>query len=170
MTRLAGSGMTCVFNTHYPAHALQRSSKALILSKGGGYKFGNTAAVVTEDAIREAFGVEAVIGSVETPTSILQNVIPLQVANGDAGAAREDRRSIATVSIIARDNRISDRINALLSEYGGMIVGRMGMPYREAGLFLITVTLDGRESAIRELGQRLAVLPDVSVKTTFAKL
>jgi putative iron-only hydrogenase system regulator len=66
--------------------------------------------------------------------------------------------------------RISDRINGLLSEYGGMIVGRMGMPYREAGLFLITVTLDGRESAIRELGQRLAVLPDVSVKTTFAKL
>ena len=50
------------------------------------------------------------------------------------------------------------------------MVGRMGMPYRECGLFLITVTLDGRESAIRELGQRLAVLPDVSVKTTFAKL
>ena len=44
------------------------------------------------------------------------------------------------------------------------------MPYRECGLYLITVTLDGRESAIRELGQRLAVLPDVSVKTTFAKL
>ena len=170
MTRLAGSGMTCVFNTHYPAHALQRSGKALILSKGGSYKFGNTAAVVTEDAIREAFGVDAVIGSVETPTSILRNVIPLQIATGTAGEEQEDRRSIATVSIIARDNRISDRINALLSEYGGMIVGRMGMPYREAGLFLITVTLDGSERSIRELSQRLAVLPEVSIKTTFAKL
>lgn len=170
MTRLAGAGMTCVFNTHYPAHALQRSDKALILSRGGGCKFGNTATVVTEDAIREAFGVEAVIGSVETPTSILQNVIPLQIARKTDGTEQTDRRSIATVSIIASDNAVSDRINGLLSEYGGMIVGRMGMPYRECGLYLITVTLDGKESAIRELAQRLGVLPDVSVKTTFAKL
>ena len=170
MTRLAGAGMTCVFNTHYPAHALQRSSKALILSKGGGYQFGPTASVVTEDAIREAFGVDAVIGSVETPTSILQNVIPLKIAAKATAEQREDRRSIATISIIAGDNRISDRINGLLSEYGDLVVGRMGMPYREMGLFLITVTLDGRESAIRELGQRLGVLPGVSVKTTFAKL
>ena len=170
MSRLAGSGMTCVFNTHYPAHALQRSDKALILSKGGGYKFGSTASVVTEEAIREAFGVEAVIGSVETPTNILKNVIPLQIAAGPAGEMPEDRRSIATVSIIARDNRISDRINGLLSEYGDMVVGRMGMPYREMGLFLITVTLDGSRGRIQELGQRLGVLSDVSVKTTFAKL
>ena len=170
MTKLAGAGMTCVFNTHYPAHALQRSSKALILSRGGGYKFGPTSAVVTEDAIREAFGVEAVIGSVETPTSILQNVIPLQVATDGAEQTKADRRSIATISIIASNNHISDRINALLSQYGDMIVGRMGMPYREMGLFLITVTLDGSEGKIRELGQRLGVLPDVSVKTTFAKL
>ena len=163
MTKLAGAGMTCVFNTHYPAHALQRSSKALILSKGGGYRFGPTAAVVTEDAIREAFGVE-------TPTSILPNVIPLQVATDGAEQTKEDRRSIATISIIASNNHISDRINALLSQYGELIVGRMGMPYRELGLFLITVTLDGSEEKIRELGQRLGVLPDVSVKTTFAKL
>ena len=84
--------------------------------------------------------------------------------------AREDRRALATISIIASNNQISDRINGLLSEYGGMIVGRMGMPYREMGVFLITVTLDGSKQAIRELGQRLSVLPDVSVKTTFAKL
>jgi iron complex transport system ATP-binding protein len=170
MTKLAGMGMTCVFNTHYPAHALQRSGKALILSRGGSYKFGNTAAVVTEDAIREAFGVEAVIGSVETPTSILRNVIPLQLARESADAEQTDRRAIATVSIIASSNDMADRINGLLSEYGAMIVGRMGMPYRECGLFLITVTLDGRESAIRELAQRLGVLPDVSVKATFAKI
>ena len=170
MSKLAGAGMTCVFNTHYPAHALQRSSKALILSKGGGYQFGPTASVVTEDAIREAFGVDAVIGSVETPTSILQNVIPLKIAAEATEPQQKDRRSIATISIITGDNQISDRINGLLSEYGDLVVGRMGMPYREMGLFLITVTLDGRESTIRELGQRLGILPGVSVKTTFAKL
>ena len=171
MSKLAREGMTCIFNTHYPAHALQRADKALILSRGGEYVFGNTATVVTEDAIRRAFGVEAVIGTVETPTNILQNVIPLHIApDREAKKEAADCRSIATLSIIASSNRSADRINGLLSEYGGMIVGRMGMPYREMGLFLITVTLDGRESAIRELGQRLSVLPDVSVKTTFAKI
>ena len=169
MSKLAGEGMTCVFNTHYPAHALQRSGKALLLSKGGEYVFGNTATVVTEEAIGKAFGVEAVIGTVETPTSILQNVIPLQIARGIERLPREDRRAIATVTVIASSNRSADRINAALSEYGNLIVGRMGMPYRQAGLYLITVTLDGPESAIRELSQKLGVLPDVSVKTTFAK-
>ena len=169
MSRLAADGMTCIFNTHYPAHALQRSTKALILSKGGAYEFGPTASVVTESAIRRAFGVDAVIGSIETPTSILQNVIPLQIARSEAGEEDADRRSIATVTIIASSNSSAGRINALLSEYGGMIVGRMGMPYREAGLYLITVTLDGSRSKIRQLAQQLSTLPDVSVKATFAK-
>jgi iron complex transport system ATP-binding protein len=169
MSRLAAEGMTCVFNTHYPAHALQRSSKALILSKGGDYDFGSTASVVTEASIRRAFGVEAVIGDVETPTSILRNVIPLHIAGDGAAEEDADRRAIATVTIIASNNRVSDRINGTLSEYGDMVVGRMGMPYRECGLYLITVTLDGSRTRIRELTQRLGVLPDVSVKTTFAK-
>lgn len=171
MTRLAGEGMTCVFNTHYPAHALQRSDKALILSRGGDYEFGSTSAVVTEDAIRRAFGVEAVIGAVETPTSMVQNVIPLHIAQSAEGGRgpAEDRRSIATVTIIASSNRMAERINGILSEYGTMVVGRMGMPYRECGLYLITVTLDGSRARIRELSQRLSILPEVSVKATFAK-
>lgn len=169
MTKLAAEGMTCIFNTHYPAHALQRSDKALLLSKGGSYVFGNTATVVTEEAIGRAFGVEAVIGTVETPTSILQNVIPLQIAKAEPKPEQDDRRAIATVTVIASSNRSADRINAALSEYGPLVVGRMGMPYRQAGLYLITVTLDGPERAIRELAQKLSILPDVSVKTTFAK-
>jgi len=79
MTRLARQGMACIFNTHYPAHALQRSDKALILSRGGGYTFGPTARVVTEEAIRSAFGVEAVIGTLETSAGTVQSVVPLRI-------------------------------------------------------------------------------------------
>ena len=50
-----------------------------------------------------------------------------------------------------------------------MMIGRMGMPYREFGLYLINITLDGNRDAILELSHRLGILPDVSVKTTFAK-
>ncbi|MBR5126659.1 MAG: ATP-binding cassette domain-containing protein [Oscillospiraceae bacterium] len=168
MSRLAGQGMTCVFNTHYPAHALQRAGKSLLLSRGGDYVFGNTASVVTRENIRTAFGVDAVIGQVETEGNILPSVIPVEIAAGEETAA-EDERSIATITIIASSNQMADRINGLLHEYNTLMIGRMGMPYRKFGLYLITVTLDGRRQAIQELSQRLTVLPGVSVKTTFAK-
>ena len=79
MSDLARQGMTCIFNTHYPAHALQRSNKALILSKGGSYAFGPTAQVVTEDSIRRAFGVDAVIGTLETAAGTVKSVVPLSI-------------------------------------------------------------------------------------------
>ena len=169
ITRLAQQGMTCVFNTHYPAHALQRSHKALILSRGGEYIFGNTPSVVTEDNIRKAFGVDAIIGEVETPENILQNVIPLTISSGHSVVEYRTRRSIATITIIANSNQMADQINGLLHEYGALMIGRMGMPYREFGLYLINITLDGSREAILELSHRLNILPDVSVKTTFAK-
>lgn len=170
ITRLAEKGMTCIFNTHYPAHALQRSHKALILSRGGQYVFGNTTSVVTEENIRKAFGVEAVIGEVETPEHILQNVIPLTIStNRPSETKSRNRRSIATITIIADTNQMADKINALLHEYSHLMIGRMGMPYREFGLYLINVTLDGNRETILELSHRLNILPDISVKTTFAK-
>ena len=148
---------------------MQRAHKSLILSRGGDYIFGATSAVVTRENIRKAFGVEAVIGEIETPGNILQNVIPLQIARETAEPESEDVRSIATVTIIASSNHMSDRINGLLHEYNHLMIGRMGMPYRECGLYLITVTLDGKRSQIQELSHRLNLLPDTSVKTTFAK-
>ena len=169
ISKLAEKGMTCIFNTHYPAHALQRADKSLILSRGGDYVFGATSAVVTKENIRKAFGVEAVIGQIETPGNILPNVIPLQIAESVTEEAAEDVRSIATITIIADTNRMSGKINSLLHEYNHLMIGRMGMPYRECGLYLITVTLDGKRSEIQELSHRLNILPEISVKTTFAK-
>ncbi len=170
MSSLARQGMVCIFNTHYPAHALQRSDKSLLLSRGGDYVFGATSSVVTEENIRKAFGVEAVIGEIETPDHILQNVIPLQIAREETAASEDpNRRSIATITIIANSNAMADKINGLLGEYNHLVVGRMGMPYREAGLYLINVTLDGGRQEILELSHSLNILPQVSVKATFAK-
>ena len=171
MTKLAQRGMTCVFNTHYPAHALQRADKSLLLSRGGEYVFGGTASVVTEENIRKAFGVDAVIGQVETPGNILQNVIPLRIAKEPfrEKSRQKTKRSIATVTIITPSNEMADKINRLLHEYNALMVGRMGMPYRECGLYLINIMLDGSAGAIWELSHKLNLLPGVSVKTTFAK-
>lgn len=169
MTELAQKGMTCVFNTHYPAHALQRANKALILSKGGDYVFGETHEVVTEANIQKAFGVTAVIGEIETRASVVKDVLPLGISKPETLAEKENKRSIAAITIIAHNNEMADKINELLHEYSEMMIGRMGMPYKQCGLYIINITLDGMDDQIESLSHKLNLLPGVSVKTTYAQ-
>ena len=77
MQSLAHAGLTCIFNTHYPAHALRRANKALLLGRSGKSLFGSTQDVVTEENISDYFGVRAVIGSIETPDGAYADVIPV---------------------------------------------------------------------------------------------
>lgn len=76
---LAKSGLTCIFNTHFPAHALRRANQALMLGHGGKSVCGKTCDVVTEDRISEFFGVRAVIGEMQTPLGTYQDVIPVSI-------------------------------------------------------------------------------------------
>jgi len=174
MSELAAKGMTCIFNTHYPAHALQRSNKAFLLGEKGDYIFGDVNNVVTEHNIESAFGVKAVIGEIETQGNVLQDVVPLKVssrgkerramAHGECGGEHR----LAVIAIIARNNHIAEKINRLLHEYGQYIVGRMGMPYLDCSVYVINVTLDAPFSVVQSLAGRLNILPDVSVKATYA--
>lgn len=169
MSRLTGQGIACIFNTHYPEHALQRSDKALILS-GGTAVFGSTSQILTEENIEKAFGVKAVIGEIETRESVVQNVIPLHLSDRDASLrSRDSGDTLASVTILFSNYDMSSRINELLHEYEDMIVGRMGMPYRKRGVYIIHTTFDGEEKRIRELTHRLSILPDIRVKTIYGK-
>ena len=174
MSELAQKGMTCVFNTHYPAHALQRANKALILSKGGAYVFGDTAVVVNEENIQKAFGVHAVIGEIETRENVLKDVVPLSISPKEAVEAEgketdRKKRCIASVTVIANDNEMWDKINGILHDYSDLLIGRMGMPYKECGVYIINVTLDAMEEEILNFSHKLSLLQGISVKTTFAK-
>ncbi len=80
MSRLAEQGIACIFNTHYPEHALQRSDKALILAHGHAV-FGATPQILTEENIEKAFGVKAVIGEIAAGESVVRNVIPLRLSD-----------------------------------------------------------------------------------------
>jgi len=169
MSRLAQQGIACIFNTHYPEHALQRSDKALILSHGKAV-FGSTSRILTEENIENAFGVKAVIGEIETRESVIQNVIPLRLSDQESAVSQNDSGDVlASVTILFQEYNASAAVNELLHEYGDMIVGRMGMPYRKRGVYIIHTTFDGEEARIRELTQRLSILPDISVKTIYGK-
>ena len=74
---LKKEGMACVFNTHYPEHALRFADKALLLYEGRSL-FGTTEEVITEKNVREAFGVEAHIGTYEIDGTQIKTVIPIR--------------------------------------------------------------------------------------------
>ncbi len=80
ISALAKEGMTCIFNTHYPAHALRRAQKSLLLSKTGAYRFGETREVLTERTIAEYFGVRVVIGEIQTAEGAYEDVFPIGLA------------------------------------------------------------------------------------------
>jgi putative iron-only hydrogenase system regulator len=159
--------MTVIFNTHYPDHALRRSNKALLLHKGGQALFGETHSIVTTENIQNAFRVRTVIGEIETDERIYRSILPLELAAESAEKAPDTQR-IATVSVILRDDAQAMQVNEILHAYSGYLVGRMGLPYRKAGVHIINITLDAPQSEITALTERLGKLPDCSVKATYA--
>lgn len=76
---------------------------------------------------------------------------------------------IALLGIIVEDKEITDRINDILHEYADSIVGRMGIPYRERGISIISVVLDAPESTVSALSGKLGMLEGVSVKAVYSK-
>ena len=79
ISALAAEGKACVFNTHYPAHALQRADKSLLLTKGGMSIYGPTRFVVSEDDIRSIFGVNSIIGDFGDGGDSVQSVVPVSI-------------------------------------------------------------------------------------------
>lgn len=168
MSQLAAEGMACLFNTHYPAHALRRASKALMLARDGSYQFGPTRDIVTEESIARVFGVQAVIGEVETPGNIYQDVVPVSVGGMPPLSEQPDGPVIAGITILAPDQKESARINELLHRYSRYLLGRMGLPNQRGGLNIIHLTLDAPMHKVQELTDQLNLLPGVRVKATYA--
>lgn len=76
---------------------------------------------------------------------------------------------IALIGIIVSKEAASTEINRLLSLYGKYIVGRMGLPYRERELSIISVIIDAPKSDISALAGKLGMIDGVSVSTLSAK-
>lgn len=172
ISALAREGMACIFNTHYPAHALRRSSSSLLLGHDGLTAYGPTAEVVTEESIRKFFGVNAVIGEIETASNSYRDVVAISVdrAQGSAHEGPSPQGSaIATLSIIMPDSSVAQQVNRLLHRAAPYIVGRMGMPLRDAGFSIINLIVEAPVAEIQSLSSALGLIPGVSVKATFAE-
>ena len=76
---------------------------------------------------------------------------------------------IALIGIIVSSHESVEQLNALLSEYGSYIVGRMGIPYREKNISIISIAMDAPNDIISALSGKIGMLPGISTKTIYAK-
>lgn len=80
-------------------------------------------------------------------------------------------KRIGTVSIIITDrSRQAPMVNALLGEYGDIIIGRIGIPYPPKKIDVISLIVHGTTDAIGAMTGKLGSLKDVQVKSALTKI
>ena len=77
---------------------------------------------------------------------------------------------VAVISIIVEDQESPEDINRILHSYRQYIIGRMGIPYREKGINIISVAVDAPENEITALSGKIGRLTGVSTKTAYSRI
>lgn len=80
-----------------------------------------------------------------------------------------NRRIGVVAIIIYKPDEVYNRLNDILHEYSSIIIGRLGLPYRERYLSIISLIVDGSTDEIGAMTGKIGQLPHVSVKSSLAK-
>ena len=75
---------------------------------------------------------------------------------------------IAVMAIIVEDADAVEALNAALHDFGAYIIGRMGIPYRDRGVNVVSIVIDAPQDAIASLAGRIGGIGGVSVKTAYS--
>lgn len=76
----------------------------------------------------------------------------------------------AIIGIFVYDAEAAERINDLLHEYSGYIVGRMGIPCREKSVSVISIIINAPEEITGALSGKLGMIKNVQVKTVYSRV
>lgn len=77
---------------------------------------------------------------------------------------------IALVGIVIENPDSVESLNVILHDYRQYIIGRMGIPYREKQISIISIALDAPQPVISGLAGKIGRLPGVSSKTVYSGL
>ncbi|EHL15884.1 TM1266 family iron-only hydrogenase system putative regulator [Peptoanaerobacter stomatis] len=77
---------------------------------------------------------------------------------------------VAIIGIIVEDNTYIEELNNLLHKYSHIIVGRMGVPYRDRNIGVISIIVDAPSDEINTLSGKLGMIKGINSKTMYAKV
>ena len=78
-------------------------------------------------------------------------------------------KRLGVIGIVIEDRQAISMVNETLSRYAEIIIGRMGLPYREKEVSVISLIVDGSTDEIGALTGKLGNLSGVTVKSALAK-
>lgn len=77
---------------------------------------------------------------------------------------------VAVMGIIVENIDSVEQLNALLHEYGHYIIGRMGIPYRERSINIVSIAIDAPQDVISALAGKIGNFDGISVKTAYSNV
>ena len=83
-----------------------------------------------------------------------------EIKNAPRGCAVRGKESTESV----------EQLNHLLHEYGSHIIGRMGIPYREKNVHIISVAIDAPQDVINALSGKIGRLAGITAKTVYSNV
>ncbi|PPS22326.1 TM1266 family iron-only hydrogenase system putative regulator [Brachyspira murdochii] len=79
-----------------------------------------------------------------------------------------ENNRIAVIGIIIEDTNAAAKVNEILHSYSDFVIGRMGIPYREENINIISIVLNAPIDKINSLTGKLGMLENVSAKALYA--
>lgn len=77
---------------------------------------------------------------------------------------------VGVISIIVENSESVAELNTVLHNYGEYIIGRMGIPYRQRGISIISVAIDAPQDVISALSGKIGNLKGISAKTVLSNV
>lgn len=80
------------------------------------------------------------------------------------------KNRIGVVGIVIENIENADKVNSILHEFANIIIGRMGVPYREKKVSVISLIVDGTSDEISAMTGKLGKVKGVNVKSALTKV
>ncbi len=77
---------------------------------------------------------------------------------------------IAVIAVIVEKKEATERLNSILHDYGEYIIGRMGVPYKQKGVNIISIAIDAPEDVINALSGKIGKLDGVTSKIAYSNV
>ena len=76
----------------------------------------------------------------------------------------------AVIGIIVEDMTSVGQLNSVLHDYADYIIGRMGIPYREKNISIISIAIDAPQDVINALSGKIGRIKGISAKTAYSNI
>lgn len=76
---------------------------------------------------------------------------------------------VAVISIIIENPESVAKLNEILHKYSEYVIGRMGIPYKQKNINIISLAIDAPQDVINTLAGSLGKLDGVYAKSAYSK-